>query len=334
VDVEGRIRAAIKSGNVGAYRKMVSKSDRTADQLLAIAVQDYNTAPKQAGHETIVDDLIARGAKARWPLLLEAARTGSRSLVERLFAHGAERNIFACALAGDFARLKRLLARDRTLTKATTSTESVHYQDFTPLHCCCLSALGRVDARTKAGLFQSGELLLQNGTDVNARGLFYSTLPVTPLDMAAHTGGNMELIELLICEGAVISSFAVGEAFSRRGRSLEEGFALAEVFLREGFKINSEFKDGTLLHSAANGGSAEVVRWLLERGADVRARNRMGRTALHVAAERNRSARVVEVLAEAGADLKARDDGGMTPLEVAVGHRKWVVAEWLRLRGG
>jgi ankyrin repeat protein len=105
---------------------------------------------------------------------------------------------------------------------------------------------------------------------------------------------------------------------------------MAEVFLCSGFDIDSQVEQRTVLHASANAGNAEVVRWLLQHGAAVNVRGRMGRTPLHLAAERNRSPRVVRVLLEHGASLSAKDDLGMTPLDVARHHGQTSLESWLK----
>ena len=70
------------------------------------------------------------------------------------------------------------------------------------------------------------------------------------------------------------------------------------------------------LHLAAVLGRHEVVRMLLERGADVNARNRWQETPLHDAAWQGHD-EVVGVLLEKGADIHARDQWQETPLHDA-----------------
>ena len=326
------MRAAIKLGDVEKVRNLFPHSSFPTDSLLAMAVQDYNTASKHKGHEQIVDFLISKGATPRLNMLCEAARTGSQALVDRLVSAGAELDIFACAAIGDLARMKRLLKRDPNLAKSKTPLETHCYQGFTPLHLCCMTALGRQSPSNERQFLEVGMLLVECGAEINASATFYRSLAVTPLDMAAHTGGNIALIEFLIDKGAVISSFAFAEALGHRGRNADKGFALADLFLRHGFKIDAKAKQGTVLHGAANSGSVDAVRWLLDRGANVNARGRMGRTPLHLAMERNSSTRIGELLLERGAELEARDDLGMTPLDVARDHGKTKLAEWLKNR--
>ena len=68
------------------------------------------------------------------------------------------------------------------------------------------------------------------------------------------------------------------------------------------------------LHRIARWGQSELVRLLLENGADPEERDIMNRTALHHAA---RHPRVVRVLVEANADPNARDRFDNTPLHMA-----------------
>jgi ankyrin repeat protein len=61
----------------------------------------------------------------------------------------------------------------------------------------------------------------------------------------------------------------------------------------------------------------QMIRLMLERGADVNATNPGGETLLHQGVGRGEA--FVRLLAEHGANLHARDKGGRTPLDVALG---------------
>ena len=72
----------------------------------------------------------------------------------------------------------------------------------------------------------------------------------------------------------------------------------------------------TPLHWASRAGSLEYLRWLLDLGAEVDARNDARRTSIQLAAECGR-AEAVKLLAAAGADLDTQDRKGRTPLHRA-----------------
>ncbi len=74
--------------------------------------------------------------------------------------------------------------------------------------------------------------------------------------------------------------------------------------------------DSELLEAAAQG-DASSVALLLDRGADIAARDDEGWTPLHWAAESNEKPAVAALLLARGADIEARDDDGFTPLHVA-----------------
>ena len=81
------------------------------------------------------------------------------------------------------------------------------------------------------------------------------------------------------------------------------------------------------LHWACSDGHTEVVKALLEKGADVQAKNSHGVTPMHDAC-RNGHVEVVMVLLEKGADVHAKDSGGYTPFRYArmYGHGNMVKA--------
>lgn len=92
---------------------------------------------------------------------------------------------------------------------------------------------------------------------------------------------------------------------------------LVKQLLDKGANIEATSKEGaTPLMWAAMYGHPEVVRVLLERGAKVNARTPAGITALEGAASQGNPA-VIRLLLQAGADPNAADKQGVTPLIVA-----------------
>lgn len=71
----------------------------------------------------------------------------------------------------------------------------------------------------------------------------------------------------------------------------------------------------TALHWAAGRGHAEIVRLLLENGAELEAQDYLGRTPLHAA---HRHPSTVQLLLEAGANVNARDSFGATALHMGI----------------
>jgi hemoglobin len=113
---------------------------------------------------------------------------------------------------------------------------------------------------------------------------------------------------------------------------------VVSLLLRLGVDPNIEGRGRTPLYSVANGcGSAtgpEVVRALVQAGADVNACNgATGATALHSAARRGH-AEIARALLDSGAAVNARDRKGDTPLQRAINCRKQEVSRLLRERGG
>jgi len=73
------------------------------------------------------------------------------------------------------------------------------------------------------------------------------------------------------------------------------------------------------LHTAAFNNSSDAINLLLDRGAELEARNQYGRTPLFWAVLNN-SADAVILMIKRGADVKARDEDGDTPLHHAAWH--------------
>ena len=102
---------------------------------------------------------------------------------------------------------------------------------------------------------------------------------------------------------------------------------VVRVLLDKGADANAMFKDDgwTPLHFASQNGYEQVVRMLLDKGADVNAKDIGGWAPLHNASEYGYE-QVVRVLLDKGADVNAKNNDGWTPLHSASenGHEKVV----------
>ena len=83
------------------------------------------------------------------------------------------------------------------------------------------------------------------------------------------------------------------------------------------------YRGDTALHMAAAAFQRPIGEFLVEQGADLRARNRRGAEPLHYASDTNHwdpvaQAGMISFLASKGADLNSRDKNGVTPLHRAV----------------
>lgn len=90
---------------------------------------------------------------------------------------------------------------------------------------------------------------------------------------------------------------------------------LVEGLLEDGADVKAEGDDGTALNVAADCGHDDIVRLLLQAGADADARNKYGEAPLHTATSRG-SGRIVQWLLEYSTDINATSTSG-TPLWIA-----------------
>ena len=91
-------------------------------------------------------------------------------------------------------------------------------------------------------------------------------------------------------------------------------------------------KEMTPMHAAASRGHANILRLLLEHGADVGGQNKYGETPLH-GASWNGKLDAGRCLLDLGADINARNDDDWTPLFHAAFHGQTEFARMLIIRG-
>ncbi|NPB03405.1 MAG: hypothetical protein GXO39_03195 [Thermotogae bacterium] len=133
--------------------------------------------------------------------------------------------------------------------------------------------------------------------------------------------GNYEEVKALVKRGAKIDTVCDNEGRIPLDVAAWEGHPqvvkyLVGEFIRRG-SVDVKFHDGkTLLHFAAYGGDLKQMKYLVEKGADINAKDRLGRAPLHEAALRGHLP-VMKYLIEKGADVNAKYDLGHTPLHLA-----------------
>ena len=91
---------------------------------------------------------------------------------------------------------------------------------------------------------------------------------------------------------------------------------------------------GLPILAAAYNGNIEAVKQHLAAGTDVNVKGGFADgTPLHYAAA-NGHKEIAELLIEKGADVKAKDEGGKTPLDVAIQFKELEIANLIRVIGG
>ena len=110
---------------------------------------------------------------------------------------------------------------------------------------------------------------------------------------------------------------------------------ICRLLLDKGAQVEARNKFGlTPLHNAAQQGHVEIVRLLCDRGADVEVRSVSGWRSLHCAAYNGHISVVKELIEERNAEINARLNGGQTALSLARARNKPDVSSYLVSRGG
>ncbi|WP_264687673.1 ankyrin repeat domain-containing protein [Wolbachia endosymbiont (group B) of Erynnis tages] len=317
------------------------------DKKLLAAVQD-------AGLNE-VKDLINQKANINakdmygWTLLHFAASRDKLSVVEFLFNNNANINAkdvygntplhVAAQYSSSLEIVKFLLDKD------ISGINNITNNGWTPLHVAI-----------QGNKLNTVELLLGRGADIEVRDIYNQT----SLDLATRKGyldiaGILKQVQLdrklltivesggfneakgLIAQGANI------DTNDKNGNTLLYSAAeigdlnLVKLLLDNGANIeakNGEYQ-ATPLHGAVENYRIDVVKLLLNRGANVNAEDKDNWTPLHYGADTN-SPDIVKVLVDAHANLGAKGNYGKTPLDIAKdkGHNNIVEYLEKKLRGG
>jgi len=172
------------------------------------------------------------------------------------------------------------------------------------------------------------KLLLEEGADVNAA----SKSGATALVWAVH---DLEKVKLLLKHGAKDLDAALLAAADIPGDT-----PVLKLLAEKGANLHYSQAGFTPLMAASRAGTLNAVRYLMDHGADVRARTKSGYTALYAAASWPGQAAVIQTLLEHGADANAEVEVSQpvpelfTPVLAAAMHGDADSLEWLLAKGG
>jgi cytohesin len=220
------------------------------------------------------------------------------------------KSLHRAAATGDIDQVKLLISKGTDVNeKTTTGDTALHYA-----------------ARHNHN--DVAELLIKKGADVNAKNKNGDTPAHIALreHMREHDKPFlvMEMLDLLIAKGANLSCIQLS--------AYQGELAKVRSFVEQGTDVDARDSDGaTALHYAALRGNQDVVEFLVGRGADVNAKDKVyGFIPLHyVDGIHADGIHVVELFIAKGANVNAKDRWGWTPLDSAAESGRLAVAKLL-----
>lgn len=186
------------------------------------------------------------------------------------------------------------------LLRAGADVDAREAQGKTPLHVAALENRNPAVAA----------VLIEAGADLEARamdGPGHVLRGLTPMYLAALGNWNPEVVTMLAEAGAIVDA---------ERAELRPDYPYATSMTRSGLVRRGDMGHRSPLHLAALfNREPGVLEALVRAGADLELRDRMGRTALHIAAQHNPLS--FPTLLALGADPDVVDDEGKTPMDYA-----------------
>lgn len=157
------------------------------------------------------------------------------------------------------------------------------------------------------------ESLISGGADVNTRDRHEET----PLMYAAYVG-SLDAMKLLLKDGASVDAQSQSGATALIWAATDLG--KVRLLIEHGANVNlaTKRRRTALMVAAMSDPSAQIVKLLIEKGADLKAVDFLKTTPLRAAALGN-DTETIRLLIDAGVDVNAADLPGISPLMMAAG---------------
>jgi ankyrin repeat protein len=311
--------AAVKAGKIENVRSLLARGANVNARedhgwnalVLAIDGGQRPGVAVPAQYTRIASFLIDHGASVKTdarttsPLIMAITR-GNKSLVERLLRNGADPR--ACDIEGVTPLAATARQGDNTLPsvliKAGADVNAKGDDGMTPLMWAA-SAVDNVEA---------ARTFLRLGADVNAQDNDGDTALMVQVGLSGVEPPNPEAIHLLLSHGAKLN-MRNKKRETALMRAIQGAYANTELIgmlLDKGADIDARTRDGkTVVDYARVRNRTDLLRFILKRGfhLSILPRNE----ALGVAAEGG-DLKAVKALMNAGADVNATLSDGDTPL--------------------
>lgn len=170
--------------------------------------------------------------------------------------------------------------------------------------------------------FKIFNMLLEKGANIKQEDSINNNV----LHVAAMRNENPQFIEFLLNKGFSIEKRNKYGNTAVFAASRNVNIDVIKTLVAKGGNLKgiNDFGDTILMYlfSSANNEahnviSIEMVKYLIENGVDVNARNSVNQTALMLAVDNVTDPEYIELLVAAGADVNAEDDNGYTPYKIA-----------------
>jgi ankyrin repeat protein len=270
-------------------------------------------------------------------LLMHAVRGGHVCLIRRLRTLGS--SLSAQDMDGHtplhHAALTSQLGALQYLLRSGAAVNARDDQGCTPLFIAAAGADNDTGAAATAADAAVVQLLLDAGADATLKNKCGESVLAV-----AVQGDSVRILQLLEAAGAELSPAAATELLcvavswhrvSAARHLLNRGAAVNSVSQHNGYKVLHKIVTAATAATAA-GASADMMRLLISRGADVHAHSQHGDTPLYTAVKRGHTA-LAEVLLAAGADAATVNYTGWTCVSRAVANGQCMMLQLLLQRG-